>query len=64
MSETNEKDLVFVIPARSINHLQRDSILRTIKRTKQAHFTNVEIRINGQYECEEADWIKHMELQP
>lgn len=46
-----------------INDLQVESIKRTIKRCKQAHFTNVHIRVNGEWEIEEADWIKHMEIK-
>lgn len=48
------------LPDEKINDLQRRSLETTVKRCKQAHFTNVTIRINGQWEESEADWIKHM----
>jgi hypothetical protein len=50
----------FFVPFDKINELQIDSIERLIKRTRGAHFTDVRVRINGQYEAYEADWIKHM----
>lgn len=43
-----------------INELQQASIGRLVKRCKQAHFVDVRLRINGNYEYEQADWIKHM----
>lgn len=43
-----------------INDLQVESINRLIKRAKAAHFVDVRVRINGQFEWFEADWIKHM----
>ena len=46
-----------------INDLQVADIKETIKRCKQAHFTNIHIRVNGKWEVMEADWIKHMEIE-
>jgi len=47
-----------------INSLQVESVDRIIKRCKAAHFTNVRIRINGEWEEHEADWIKHLVRRP
>ena len=46
-----------------INDLQVASIKETIKRCRQAHFTDIYIRINGKWEKLEGDWIKHMEIE-
>lgn len=43
-----------------INELQVASIDRLIERCKRAHFVNVQVRINGQFETFEADWLKHL----
>lgn len=48
------------LPAARINDLQQASVAHTIKRCKQAHFVDVRIRINSEYEYEEADWIQHL----
>lgn len=42
-----------------INGLQRNSVARILPRLKQAHYTNLRVRINGQWEEVEADWLKH-----
>lgn len=48
------------LPRKPLNDLQIDSVNEQIKRCRQAHFTNIQIRINGEFEIHEADWIKHM----
>ena len=53
-------EAVFVLSNKNINNLQVDSINTLIARAKRAHITDVRIRINGEYEYYEADWIKHM----
>jgi hypothetical protein len=52
------------LPWHAINDLQRQSVDQLIKRSKAAHFTNVNVRINGKWEESEADWIKHMVRSP
>lgn len=47
-----------------INHLQCESIERLIERCKHAHWTDIDMRINGQNERFQADWIKHMLALP
>ncbi len=54
MSEIN-----FGIDDRCINEIQVASMHKLIRRAKQAHFTDVRLRINGEYEFHEADWLKH-----
>jgi hypothetical protein len=48
------------LPLHCVNTLQRDSIQALVKRCKHAHYTNVRVRINGQWEEFEADWIKSL----
>jgi hypothetical protein len=48
------------LDAGRINDLQQESLVALVKRCKQAHFTNVQVRINGQWETYEADWIKNL----
>ena len=57
MSETLE------VKIDKINDLQVAGIKKTIERCKQAHFVNIHIRVNGQWETQEADWIKNMEIK-
>lgn len=49
----------FVIRADAINDLQLNSIRYVMKRARAAHFTNIDMRINGKSEISEADWLKH-----
>lgn len=51
------------IPLDRINDLQITSIRRLIARAKGAHMTDIDMRINGQNERHEADWLKHMREQ-
>lgn len=51
--------LMFAIDLSEINDFQLESLRRSIKRSKAAHFTDLIIRINGQDERIEADWLKH-----
>lgn len=44
-----------------INDLQVEDVDAIIKRAKQAHFVDINIRINGKWEKYEGDWIKHIE---
>jgi hypothetical protein len=45
-----------------INDIQARSIVEQIKRCKLAHYTNLKVRINGQFEEREADWVKNMHI--
>ena len=62
-AKVSEQPVGWSLPSEKINDLQQASIERTVKRCKQAHFVDVRIRINGEYEYEEADWIKHMQKE-
>lgn len=51
------------LPAARINNLQQDSVREQIRLAKAAHYTNLRIRINGEWRELEADWIKHLTEQ-
>jgi len=51
------------LPALKINRLQQASMQRLVTRCAQAHFVDIVIRINGQYEVHQADWLKHLSPQ-
>lgn len=51
----------WILRGKHINEFQQASIARMVRRCKQAHFTNLDIRINGKNEAEEADWVKWLE---
>ena len=57
-----QRPVVFVITDENINHLQVATIRKTVERCKHAHHTDLCLRINGQDEVLQADWIKHMTL--
>ena len=52
--------MAWLITDEMINSLQVDSIQRLIDRARHAHMTDIKLRINGQDEWHQADWIKHM----
>lgn len=55
----------FVLRTDAINDLQVDSMRRVIARARQAHMTDIDMRINGKNERSEADWLKHFrEVMP
>jgi hypothetical protein len=54
----------YFVPLDKINGLQCASIERLVDRARGAHWTNIDMRINGANEHFEADWIKHMLVLP
>lgn len=52
--------IVWCITDAKINELQAASIDRLIARAGAAHFTDIRLRINGEFEHFEADWLKHL----
>lgn len=60
INKTNPPPTDWSLSKERINDLQQDSIVQLVKRCKQAHFVNVKVRINGQWEEYEADWIKDL----
>jgi hypothetical protein len=52
--------VAWLLTDKNINSLQVDSIQRLINRLNHAHHTDLCVRINGQDEWFEADWLKHM----
>ena len=58
--EPEQKPVAWLLTDKNINSLQVDSIQRLIDRLKHAHHTDLCVRINGQDEWFQADWLKHM----
>ena len=52
--------VAWLITDKNINTLQINSIQKLIDRARHAHHTDICLRINGQDEMYEADWLKHM----
>ena len=61
MADALEQPVAWVITDENINSLQVASIQRLIDRLKHAHHTDLRVRINGQDEWFQADWIKHLQ---
>jgi hypothetical protein len=55
-----QEPVAWLLTDKNINSLQVDSIQRLIDCLKHAHHTDLCVRINGQDEWFEADWLKHM----
>ena len=60
LAQPEQEPVAWLITDHHINELQIDSIRRLIDRAKHAHMTDIKLRINGQDEWYEADWLKHM----
>lgn len=60
LKEANAESVAWLVTECHINELQIDSIQRLIDRAKRASMTDIKLRINGQDEWYEADWLKHM----
>ena len=58
--EIEQEPVAWLLTDKNINSLQVDSIQRLIDRLKHALHTDLRVRINGQDEWFEADWLKHM----
>lgn len=54
------KDQVWCLTDARINEFQVATIDRLIARAGAAHYVNIEIRINGETEIYEADWLRHL----
>ena len=60
LERTEQEPCGWLLTDKNINSLQVDSIQRLIDRLKHAHHTDLCVRINGQDEWFQADWLKHM----
>ena len=58
--EIEQEPVAWLLTDKNINALQVESIQRLIDRAKHAHHTDIRVRINGQDEWFEADWLKNM----
>jgi len=56
----SQEPVAWLLTEKNINSLQVDSIQLLIDRLKHAHHTDLCVRINGQDEWFQADWLKHM----
>lgn len=54
--------MLLIIDDNAINALVRNGMKKTIELAKHAHYTDVEIRVEGQNKRYEADWIKHLQV--
>jgi hypothetical protein len=59
-SESVHEPVAWLITDEKINSIQVDSIQRLIDRARHAHMTDIKLRINGQDEWYQADWLKHL----
>jgi hypothetical protein len=55
-----QEPVAWLITDEKINSLQVDSIQRLVDRARHAHMTDIKLRINGQDEWHQADWLKHL----
>lgn len=60
LAQPEQKPVAWLITDEKINSLQVDSIQRLIDRARHAHMTDIKLRINGQDEWFQADWLKHL----
>jgi len=60
LAQPEQEPVAWMLTDKNINSLQVDSIQRLIDRLKHAHHTDLCVRINGQDEWFQADWLKHM----
>ena len=60
LAQPEQEPVAWLLTDKNINSLQVDSIQRLIDRLKHAHHTDLCVRINGQDEWFQADWLKHM----
>ncbi len=60
LEQPEPEPVAWLITDEMINSLQIDSIQRLIDRARRAHMTDIKLRINGQDEWYEADWLKHL----
>jgi len=56
----SQEPVAWLITDEKINSLQVDSIQRLVDRARHAHMTDIKLRINGQDEWHQADWLKHL----
>ena len=58
--QPEQEPVAWLITDEKINSLQVDSIQRLVDRARHAHMTDIKLRINGQDEWHQADWLKHL----
>jgi hypothetical protein len=58
--QPEQEPVAWILTDENINSIQVASVQRLIDRLKHAHHTDLCVRINGQDEWFQADWLKHM----
>lgn len=56
--------LTFTLDSGHINQMQIESLRGAIAKSKRAHHTDIQMRVNGQDVTFQADWLKHLKEQP
>lgn len=51
----------YIIDTENLSQPALETMIHTINLSRQAHMTNVDMRINGENKIFEADWIKYLE---
>jgi len=59
-TQPEQEPVAWILTDENINSIQVASVQRLIDRLKHAHHTDLCVRINGQDEWFQADWLKHM----
>ena len=59
-AQPEQEPVAWLITDENINSIQIASIQRLIDRARHAHMTDIKLRINGQDEWHQADWLKHL----
>jgi len=60
VAQPEQEPVAWILTDENINSIQVASVQRLIDRLKHAHHTDLCVRINGQDEWFQADWLKHM----
>lgn len=60
LKEAGYEPAAWLVTEYHINELQAESIQQLIDRAKHAHTADIKLRIEGQDEWYEADWLKHL----
>ena len=60
LAQPEQEPVAWLIADEKINSLQLNSIQRLVDRARHAHMTDIKLRISGQDEFHQADWLKHL----
>ena len=60
LAQPEQEPVAWLITDENINSIQIASIQRLIDRARHAHMADLKLRINGEDEWYELDWLKHL----